>query len=119
KKYSVFLLNLMYIIMYLISNNEKYSIIKTTLYCFQRFWIFVVIIFFSYKVQSIELEDPDYGPQAKPYNVPRARQALGYDKYEKQPVQSSRQSGRKFYPYGNNWEDFDIPPIGYKFGYNS
>lgn len=52
------------------------------------------------------VEEPqEYGPTAKPGDVPFARQVLGYDKYEKQPVQHN---GGK-YLYGNNWEQFDDP----------
>lgn len=74
---------------------------------------------FLHQSQSVDIEEPkNYGPKIIPSNIPKARQALGYDKYEKQPVESSRKLGRKFYPYGNNWEQYEVPQVHYNFGFH-
>lgn len=53
-----------------------------------------------------KINEPDsYSTTNKPQDVFGARSALGYDKYERQPVEHAPKDTK--YPFGNNWEQFD------------
>ncbi|KYB26791.1 hypothetical protein TcasGA2_TC034753 [Tribolium castaneum] len=83
------------------------------------YWLSIFCALVLCTVQCASIEEPfNYGPKITPTNIPSARQALGYDKYERQPVESSKSTERRTYPHGNNWEDFGTPEIHYNFGYN-